>query len=379
MRILDINSLSIAAYFQAQQDAIDPVEQNNYIQHDRDTLSIEGREIYESDTLDIESVEEHDIIPPDTLQIEPVETDIDSIKPDDVYEKVDTLIILEKPDTLIHDPFEKIQKPPFHPDSVYTVKSPPEEFEKEKTVYPPYEPGDKYFQTHQLKTTETITKREEPQANDWLFPFLILSLLFIAFAKHFYGKKINLLISASFTERLFNQVEKEMNVFNEWVNHLLIANFILVLSLLVFQTITYLDISLSINPVWFIIIVFFVISLFLFLKYNFLKLLGWLFSSANMSEKYSRNAFIYNIIAGMIILPLVFINFYNFSPILLKIAWGAFCLINIIKVLRGIIISSMNSRFSYYHIFLYLCSLEIAPLFLLLKFSVNYANLYINI
>lgn len=265
----------------------------------------------------------------------------------------------------------------FHPDSIYTVEVAPEYFEGTDSIFATHEPATEYFGEHYLMPQNQVKQLEKAESVDWAFPLLILSLLFVAIAKQQYFGRFKQIISASLASRFFNQMEREGNLFDERITLLLFANFLLVFSMLTFQTLQYFSVlkSLSLAHPLIIVSVSMLVFIFFFvLKYYLLVFLGWVFKSITAARVYLKNILIFNMLIGVMLLPFVFINLYLSSDIFLFCAWGVFIMANILKALRGILLGYNATHFSGYYLILYLCGVEIVPLLLIYKISVDYYN-----
>ncbi|MFW6227499.1 MAG: DUF4271 domain-containing protein, partial [Bacteroidota bacterium] len=102
---------------------------------------------------------------------------------------------------------------------------------------------------------------------------------------------------------------------------------------------------------------------------------AWIFKTSSPTESYFRNQQIVNQLAGIIILPLLIISYYNPIDWILYVSWIILGILALYKFIRVSIIGLRITGFSAYHLILYLCTIEIAPVLFLIKFS---SNLTIN-
>ncbi|GEM_PF-1887551 len=280
-----------------------------------------------------------------------------------------------EPDSISQPDSAKIHKKSIDGDSVYKIKSSLADHEKDSVVPTVYEPAVNYFGEHKLKPQKPITEKAETTSTEWAFPFLIFALLLFAVAKYYFFRRLRQMISATYATRLFNQMERDGNIFNELVSILLFANFGLVFSMFVFQTLDYFSVFqtfVNLSPVKIIFLFISLIIFFFLIKYYVLRFLGWLFKAIVATVSYFKNIIIFNILIGLILLPIVFINAFNPSYLLIYAGWGIFFIANLVKIARGVLISYNTSEFSMYYIILYLCAIELAPLLVIAKFSADY-------
>ncbi len=220
-----------------------------------------------------------------------------------------------------------------------------------------------------------IPKTEHP-SDDWIVYVFILSLASIATARFFFPGRISLIIKAAVSLNHFSLAEKEGAIFHETPGLLLIVNFILVISLLTYQSLNGLGLPSKLPDVqppllYGLIIMFF--SLFYLFKRLMMGFLAWVFQTRRGTAIYLSNIFVFNQFAGLAILPLVFLHAFNPTLYGLYAAWILIILVNLYKVVRGVTMGYRASGFSVYYLFLYLCGVELAPLLMIGKA----ANIYL--
>jgi len=245
------------------------------------------------------------------------------------------------------------------------------------SIFEASEPAVNYFAEHHLKPQYRVMQIEKPESVDWALPLLVASLLFVAITKYLFYGRLKQVLSAAIATRFFNQMEREGNLFNERITFLLSANFLIVFSLLLFQTYDYFSVLKSFllsGPLQIISITALTIVSFFTIKYLVLKFLGWVFKSVSSAIAYYKNILIFNMLIGIAIMPFVLISMYVPSNIFFYISWGIFAIANLAKVIRGVFMGYNTAHFSGYYLILYLCGIELVPLLLFYKISVNYFN-----
>jgi hypothetical protein len=101
-----------------------------------------------------------------------------------------------------------------------------------------------------------------------------------------------------------------------------------------------------------------------------LKIAGTIFNLNREMSTYIFNIFLINNILGVALVPiLVLFVFFGFMQLtwLLFIGIALACCAYIYRIIRGILISLTSTSVSFAYIFLYICALEIAPLFIAIK------------
>ena len=105
-------------------------------------------------------------------------------------------------------------------------------------------------------------------------------------------------------------------------------------------------------------------------RHFLLFLLSYIFPFAKEINLYSFTIAIFNYIIGIILIP--FIIFIAFAPpnthtVLLYIALSSISLIYLFRIIRTLVITNKYLIHSKFHFFMYLCTVEIAPILILLK------------
>ena len=109
-------------------------------------------------------------------------------------------------------------------------------------------------------------------------------------------------------------------------------------------------------------------------KYIFLAFSGWVFNVPEATSAYSFVVFLVNKVLGIILIPFVWI--ITFSPLPIKqvaitISAGIILVLFLYRYLISFGVIRTNLKVSVLHFFLYLCAVELLPLFLIYKLLVN--------
>ncbi len=217
---------------------------------------------------------------------------------------------------------------------------------------------------------EGIILIEHSTVNDWMVPVILLGLLFFAIAWYYFSPRITQNLRAAFSLRLFNLADKEGSFFREAPTYLLFGNFLLIISLLLYQTLQHFDLVsqwITEHPFYEYALILMALLLYYPLKLAFVGFLAWVFGTQRATYLYFENIFLTNNFIGLLLLPLVFYNAFNTSYELLILMWGIMITVNVFKAIRGAYLANRESGFSVYYLFLYLCAVEIAPLLIIGK------------
>ena len=112
-------------------------------------------------------------------------------------------------------------------------------------------------------------------------------------------------------------------------------------------------------------------------KYIFLAFSGWVFNVPEATSAYSFVVFLVNKVLGIILIPFVWI--ITFSPLPIKqvaitISAGILLVLFLYRYLISFGVIRTNLKVSVLHFFLYLCAVELLPLFLIYKLLVNFVT-----
>lgn len=212
--------------------------------------------------------------------------------------------------------------------------------------------------------------RENPLAGDWVLVLLFVCLLSLAISRYFFSDRIGQFFRAAFATHFFNQMEREGGFFNEAITYLLFFNFLLVFSLMVWVSLYFFgwlpDVD-YLTPLLVFFLVLLMVSVFFLLKSLLLGFLSWVFNTREASQAYLKNIFLFNQLMGLFLLPVVAYAVYHPTKTAIMIAWGIWILANLVKLARGVFLGHSISRLSGYYLILYLCTVEFAPLLVILK------------
>jgi len=157
------------------------------------------------------------------------------------------------------------------------------------------------------------------------------------------------------------------------VNTLLYLNFLVVFPLLIFMVINnifpdYLNLNVEWKSLYIIVLT---LTVFILFRFFYIKLSGFIFQTYEMSIQQNR---LYNSLdkgLGLLSLPLLLFSLYSDSNFFLFLSMLVFVLFITARWVFTMVIGIRISKFSWFHIILYLCTLEIIPIILLLKMLEN--------
>ncbi len=113
------------------------------------------------------------------------------------------------------------------------------------------------------------------------------------------------------------------------------------------------------------------LALFL-LKIMVIMLISTIFKNEETGMEYIQTIIIFNLAIGILLLPLLLLIVYTWPQPMIFVTAGVVLLIMFLRFIRGIAIGLSDTKFSLFHLFLYLCTLEILPLVIAAKFFSKY-------
>jgi len=241
----------------------------------------------------------------------------------------------------------------------------------QKTTYAP-----SLFKSHQLHTNNFQAKEVKKFQPDWVSGVLILCIILLAWTQVFAYKRFMQILLAPFSKRFINQLMRDGNLFRERISIALGLGYVFSFSLLLYQVNDLiLGWTLFHTTGFFLYLVFaaFVVAFWSF-KISVIRILGAVFRTPNTTHEYLLNSLIFNLITGVVILPLLILIVYVKSVFLLYFALIVMAFLLIFRFVRGFFIGVTLTKFSYLFLFVYLCSLEILPLLILAKVLMNFAR-----
>ena len=229
-----------------------------------------------------------------------------------------------------------------------------------------------FYTTHELKPLHSTPQSLENNYQGWFFPVFIFVLAVYTWLRIYYNKYFNQLIQAFLNTNLTNQIVRDENILVQRASILLALTFNIIAALFLYLLSIEIGWTLGGIGTGFNRFVFFIsiVSTAYTFKFLILKIIGWLFDLDREMATYIFNIFLINNVLGLILVPLVALMAYNpiisshFLAILsLWLIGIAFCY----RLFRGLLSGLSVSGFSPIYLFLYLCTLEIAPLLVLIR------------
>lgn len=232
------------------------------------------------------------------------------------------------------------------------------------------------YHGHELKQVNTEPLSRNNVSPIWIFPILLIIIVIFTWLKVFYSKYFSQMFQAFTNNNLANQIVRDENILIQRASVYLSFSFNLIAALFLYLISIHYGWQMGGIGAGFSRFLFFaiVVSAIYTMKFLILKLCGWLFEQDREMATYIFNIFLINNILGIALLPFISVLAFNkhaFTGILIIICLISASLAFFYRLYRGILVGINSITFSPLYLFLYLCTLEIAPLLVLMRFVIQ--------
>jgi hypothetical protein len=210
--------------------------------------------------------------------------------------------------------------------------------------------------------------------NNWIFWVLLAGFSILTMTRYYHSKRLKLLGSALFKRSSAIQLIRESPVYSHRSFFPLLSIYVISLTLLIQQAT---EITSGGSGEGISALLVFAQFLGIYIAFSLFKifviwLTGVTFKNTDTAKEYIQNILIYNLSLGILLLPVLLLIIYTYHEFFLYFAGGLVLIMIGLRFIRGIAIGLSDSKFSLFHLFLYLCTLEILPIAFAAKFLSKY-------
>jgi hypothetical protein len=228
------------------------------------------------------------------------------------------------------------------------------------------------FSTSISRYTEALPiKTREGHENAWVLGLALSAIAILIIIRISFQKYLSPILSSLINMQIAEKLMREKNVLIRRVFVLLNFIFILSISLYLFICLKYFKVPMPVKSNLLVyLIIFGTITVFLQIRLLLQSAIGYIFESTVLFKDFIHNNYLINKNLGLYLLPLVISVFYlrqPFADIVFYVSSGIFIISLLYRYLRGLQIILKHNVFLLYSI-LYLCTLEILPALIVLKF-----------
>ncbi len=230
------------------------------------------------------------------------------------------------------------------------------------------------FTSHQLPIKNNSGILLDKNDNYWIAVLLMLGLSLVVLIRVTSPKKFFILIRSFFSFNAAKQLIREDYRLNKGSSLILIFLFLVNFPFLLFKINEYYKLyPYSFNDFYFYLILLFLVVLSYFVKFVFLKIMGSLTRNQLLADEYSYYSFLSIKGAGLFVYPaLIFLEYSQISNVSFIVAGLVICAtFYVLRLVRGMLILINSDGVSIFHLFLYLCGLEIIPLIVIIKILIS--------
>jgi hypothetical protein len=215
-----------------------------------------------------------------------------------------------------------------------------------------------------LTITESVSGNE-----DWVTVHIVLALMVFAWTRIFYFNRLKQVFRSFFGIRFQGMMMREGNVLRERISIALMIVFLISTSLVVYLIFTRLLNWPSIQLTSFRLfsLIMLVVIFFWILKNTSNIIVGNVFQNPVILSDYLVTNFVFNIVTGSIILPVLILAVYLPSVEMVYLAATIWVLFFLYRLIRLLVTSLSYTKFSLFNRILYLCTFEIAPVIVIIK------------
>jgi hypothetical protein len=205
--------------------------------------------------------------------------------------------------------------------------------------------------------------------------FMFTSLVLLTWAKLIGRQRFKLIFVSFFNNRFTQQIEREEEVGS--------SRMVIILQNLFFISVVlfFIKISKTFNLIYndaHLYVAFFkiwlgIIGLYFFKNLIF-RLLGFVFQEHTLAKEMNLIELLFVSVLGVVLFPINLILYFGntiSNEKIIFLVYFLFLILFIYKLLKIFLISFSQFSISLFHIFLYICTLEILPLIVLIKFLIG--------
>jgi hypothetical protein len=232
----------------------------------------------------------------------------------------------------------------------------------------------KLFESHTLQRINSHPVPVGRRTPDWFTIVLVFVVIGFTWIRVFYFKIFRQLISAFFSNSISNQVVRDENILVQRASILMSFIFYLTASLFIYQVSIFFEWNFPFLGEGFLR--FLVVCLIVAFAYSFkmvmLKGLGEIFNIDRPVAGYIFNIFLINNMLGLMLIPVVvaiaFVVTYS-TAVAIYTGVTLVIIAFIYRMVRAITIWMSLPGVSVFYLILYFCTLEIAPLLIVVKLA----------
>lgn len=213
----------------------------------------------------------------------------------------------------------------------------------------------------------TNPARKHPQ---WLFIIFVLQLLVLIYVKATGLKNLEDSFKAYFNTNLSQQLFREQESAISFSALLQMMNFIISSTVLLYLFVDYFFQPNLADSIKIGTIIFLFTATIYFMKYAGYKVISYIFPFSEDIDLFRFNFFLNQKLLGMLLIPFIYVAAYSPDPYnnyFLLVSVIIFASTILVRSVKGLVIGSAYLSKHAFHFLLYICTFEIAPVLILVK------------
>ncbi len=210
----------------------------------------------------------------------------------------------------------------------------------------------------------------EKDADLWMAGILVIALSIIGFVRTIFQRYFRSLFQAVVNMKQAKQIYEEQVSALSFSAFVLNINFLLTISLFLYLFVQELMFPFPFEQLKGYGLMLGIAIVLYFVRYVSLKGLYFLFPQLEEVDFYNFHFFLVNKIAGIVLIPFLFIIAFSGSlaaSIAFYSSAGLLAILLVVHFGRGVIVSRRYWQNDVFHFFLYICTLELAPSLVIIK------------
>ena len=224
------------------------------------------------------------------------------------------------------------------------------------------------FKGHGLHIINNTEKLIQRQSQDWMLVIIIVCLALLAWIRSIYSKRLNQIFKAVAQPHHVNQLERDGNIFKERITIGLGFIYLSMSSIYIYLALRELELlPAGFHNYTLTGLIFIGLFVFYFIKSSLIYYAGLVFKTGDSAHFYQLNLLLFSLIVGITLLPLNLITIHLDNTISLYAGLLIIGLFFAYRLIRTFFTSINYKNYNLLYLFLYLCTIEILPLFLLVS------------
>lgn len=213
-----------------------------------------------------------------------------------------------------------------------------------------------------------------PFQPDWIFWIFLGILIVLAGIQFLYAQQTRIIFSAVFSIRRPYHLIREGTLIRRGIFTALCLIYVLTMAMVIFSAMQLIFGIYTLSQSSFRLYLLLALSVagFWALKVLFMNFLSMIFKAGTVNTEYKVNLILSLGVMSIVLLPCLVFALYLKTVWFLYMAFGVTVIFSVYRFLKGFLIGLSLLRFSYFFLFVYLCTLEALPLLIAAKLILTY-------